>query len=41
MNGTQIGFTTLCQSESEGNGNKRILHKPQNSRTVASPPDTG
>ena len=34
------GATTSTQSEPGSNGNKRVLHTPQSSRTRASPQDT-
>ena len=39
INGTLISTTTLGESEPQSNGNERVLHIPQSSRTGASPLD--
>ena len=39
IDGTLSVATTLGQSEPESNGNKGVIHIPQNSKTGASPSD--
>ena len=37
INNFKTGITTLCQSESESNGNEWVFYTPQISHTLASP----